>query len=86
MYEFGMKANSAAIPQACAHTKVIHVHGHHKIDSTRPVYHDSILSLTSSISAGCADYRGWGSSTCTNTIISDWYNLSFQHSYIAHKG
>jgi len=32
-----MKANSAAIPQACAHTHTCTYMGHHKIDSTRPV-------------------------------------------------
>ena len=66
---FGTKANSDAIPQACAHTHTCMYMGHYKIDSTRPVCHDSILSCTSSICAGCADYKGWGSSTCTNISI-----------------
>ena len=64
-----VKANSVAIPQACPCTHTC-TWVTTKIDSARHIYHDSILSLTSSICAGCADYRIWGSSTCTDTIIS----------------
>jgi len=64
-----MKPNSVAIPQACPYTHTC-TWVTTRIDSARHIYHDSILSFTSSICDGYADYRCWGSSTCTNTIIS----------------
>ena len=68
---FGINANSSAIPQACTHTHTC-TWVTTKIDSAKHIriYHDSILLFTSSICAGYADYRCWGCSTCTNTIIS----------------
>jgi len=65
-----MKANSAAIPQACAHTHTCTYMGHHKIDSTRPVimilyFRVPVPSVLAVLITG-----GWGSSACTNISLS----------------
>ena len=63
------QGNTYALTWYVPHTDTCMYMGHYKIDSTRPVYHDSILLRTCSICAGCADYKGWDISTCTNVSI-----------------